>query len=779
MASRNFPGPGVLVSSLVVLAGLAAAGATAQEREAVPPANQSATPQLSIVSGQSGFDLGTFPSSASTFDQTFKIQSDDGAAASGLKVEAAFVSGPEGVAPDAAAPRLNGQQGALDLGALQGDETQDIAFTASLPRPGDYEFTLRLISPERRSYRFKVMRPAPVLSVVEAQGDTITLDTNSAGLRRALHLKTDTEVPAEAVSVRMPELIGPNGRSVPLVSPAPNQTSFDKIAGNQTVTFNIATSADGTDTALSESGSYRGTLEIDFLGGQKTYAVTVERTAPTLTIAEANGDTITLDTDSASFKRSLHLRTDPALPAQEVTVSMPELIGPGGRSVALAAPAPNGVAFNEIAGNQTRTFDIETKLPETGDYRGTLVITYIGGQKTYAVTITRSLANASIAPTSTGTGRATMPFNGDATVALHVTLRENEGNSVRINKPAFTELKRQIGDVTDISAVYSGAQFFDKANGSIDSWPLVLEPLEAEDLRVMIEGLGQPGSYSGKLLFSANDRGAVEVPVSFQLKRSWVWAGLAIVAGVVLSWFLRLWATTWRPRMIQVRKVLASVRNVDDVALAFEPLQTEEAELFTRMRGLLARANDGLRDGTATSADAVIASTKRKLALQPQWIARNRQIGALPADGRVEPLRQELAAVRDYLMTADPATEEAAHGDAKTTIENLRTKITDLVRTLFADFQSEIVALGDDLDDELRHGRWTDDVVDVLSAARDALDREDIAGAGAKIEEARKSAARILAQDLKKVLPPDEPPPDWLRQPIFKRIQNALVDADR
>src|SRR5262249_27878477 len=142
---------------------------------------------------------------------------------------------------------------------------------------------------------------------------------------------------------------------------------------------------------------------------------------------------------------------------------------------------------------------------------------------------------------------------------------------------------------------------------------------------VRINGLG-PGEYEGTLRLIGKDAQPVEQTFTMQVRESWGWAVVPIAVGVGLSFVIRKWAKSGRPRLIAQRRLAALRNDADRVA---QQLNEDERSVLGALIKRLDRLDDDLAVGVPANADTVLDEIDRKLSLIPTWATIRRRIAAV------------------------------------------------------------------------------------------------------------------------------------------------------
>lgn len=401
-----------------------------------------------------------------------------------------------------------------------------------------------------------------------------------------------------------------------------------------------------------------------------------------------------------------------------------------------------------IGGLDALAFKLGATLIESGKYTGTLEIDYLGGRDSYAIAIERKLTAATLSASVAADGAATI--GDEASAALHLGLRETGGRTVRIQQPAISDLAQKSGAKAKVAAQYRKARFFDADGEPIQKWPILLHPNATYDLRLEIGGISSPGHFDGKVIIPAIDRAPIEATVAFDVRRQWFIAALTIAIGVAVSWLLRVWVTSLRPRLQGLRRILETRQRFLDIRDNIGWLRPEESEVFDHLGQRLALVYENLRTGRvddANSEDTVIPIVGGKLELVRKWVKLNRQLSGLRSVEAYRPLQQKLDAVRNYLMNPNPESND--HADNSATLDSLPGEIRTAAKSVLDGFIATMQNLKSQLGDTTLADPWQKQVVDKIEAAGSALDQNAFNEANKMVDQARLGAAQLLAQALK------------------------------
>ena len=78
--------------------------------------------------------------------------------------------------------------------------------------------------------------------------------------------------------------------------------------------------------------------------------------------------------------------------------------------------------------------------------------------------------------------------------------------------------------------------------------------------KVSIESVKTPGKYSGAVNLVPSQAEGPLTKISFSVRDSWIWAGIVLIAGLLIALLSELWLTRWRPRG-QLKKAFVRLGN--------------------------------------------------------------------------------------------------------------------------------------------------------------------------------------------------------------------------
>lgn len=513
-------------------------------------------------------------------------------------------------------------------------------------------------------------------------------------------------------------------------------------------------------------------------------ATTTAKTATTATVAPnvallqaTSSDALTLtDVGVLHLELPVTIEETAGGTAKDVNVLVAPLSNGQGSTLLTFQPA-NGVKLPVTLGPyQSISGSLVADLPWAGTYTSPLRLTWEGKiQKRYAISITRAAtAGATAPPLDAGElpDRAVNIACGTSGTLITTTVGPNGVEPVTISRPELRSLKKKIGTATVGAA--SASMDVKGDNDAALTFPILLNPGQKLPLRLTIKGLEGAGSYDVKLQFGSLNHTPLEKTFSIYAREAgWV-AFLWILAGVVASFILRTWFTKSRPRLLIERRF--GLLDTDIAAAEAEAGEDARAvavvaDVRTQIREKWAAAVVA-ETWTDTAAADLLA---RKARLLMGWIegraaARNTkppEIGLTVAsdlDGIEAVLRSR---------TADAAAITAQEVVANGLRAKLRTAAV-------AEIQSRAAALVKQLD-EIKTNRPVlasavdNDVRPLLDELPQDLGKDDLSDALARIDNARKQFAVVLAKGLFSDL--EKPAPDKIDAGLWAALKQRLAPA--
>lgn len=611
---------------------------------------------------------------------------------------------------------------------------------------------------------------SPALHIVDGveAGSIGSFTIDNADFMRTLRIKSTTDAAASGVGLKATVVTDPSGGDATLlIDGVEDKVQFGAIPGRESRLVHLKGD-------LPVPGNYQFSLTVTHADGPpQIFGLMVERSAPTVELVEAKGTSLTLVADAADYETQLVLRTTTKVPAESVVVTVPAFTDSDGRPVAVRIEDGDAdVELGTIRGLGVLPFKLAATLSESGKYNGTLDVTYLGGRITYALSIEKRLTAATLTGSSAAGGA--MMLGEEGVPSLHVSLRETGGRRLEVRQPSLSRLTRTLGTAAPVQGRYKHVTFFDSDDEEIKQWPIPLSPNAPFDLRMDLGGVEEPGHFAGKLLIPAVDHSPVDVAIEFDVRRHWRTAALCIAVGVIVSLLMRLWATRLRPSMRQLQSVLQTLIQLGDQRKKIADLRAEERTLFDSLRERLALVYEELRIAAREDAEPTLSMLRAQLKLVPDWIAVNRQLTGLEPEADFRSLRDELNEVRDYLL--DPSPAENDHSENAEILSKLPGKIKTKIGKVLSDFLKTLGDLGRQLGDDTLKDDWQEKVVDKATLARGWIDQVNFPEASRVIDQARREAAKLLAQALRKIVPQRQP--GWMTQQRYERIGVLLGEVE-
>lgn len=469
-----------------------------------------------------------------------------------------------------------------------------------------------------------------------------------------------------------------------------------------------------------------------------------------------------LEITSATFRLRLRVEAPEKDQLNGVTVEVPVLFDASGKAVPIKCeiqgkPCSQGVS---IPGFSSALVDLSADLASPGEYTTWVMLKSPGGADTRQLVVTRKLR-------STATFSALGVEPGTDGV-LWLTVSDTAGMATKLRVPTVAALTRNQPNRPKAQADFNKIAAFAEDGTPLPD-PFDLPADASRRIKLKFEGL-EPGSYEGKLILGSLDSGRQEVTVSLSQRLSLFIALLVISVGVVLSHFLREWASTRRPVLIKRRDLFAAREAYEALVFELDARDALERRVIAAIGWALQEPDEDLVEGTLPADfDATLARIKRKIEVLPAWIGVRRRIQGLePAKLRGQ-FQKTLEDGQAYLLAPRAAANE---DQLIASVMGLDAQVSEAVR---AELRAQFAALRTDVDESIKDARnaalrtrLQGTVRPAIDAVEGRIENNDPA-AGPGLNAARLEYAKALAEDLVATLdgPPaapfaaDRTPDEW------------------
>jgi hypothetical protein len=381
-------------------------------------------------------------------------------------------------------------------------------------------------------------------------------------------------------------------------------------------------------------------------------------------------------------------RTDAARSNLDVEIVVPPLVAPNTNAV----PITMTIGGQVITGKASIPPDgallmLTAILPEPLTYTSQIKIS-APSRKSLVVPL--QIVRSRVATSLEFKDLDTVPgATGDPIVATF-TLRETSGQKTTFYTPDLSGLARIVATKrlqASSSQLPTVSRF--KSDGTVDvlkaNQTLDIDGGATERFTIALAGLPDAGEYGGTLHVTSPDGTTIDQAVTLLVHDSVGLAVALILAGVVLSMWLRYYYQTKRPEIVRSHTALEVLKQLDEIAT--RPGVTDPAKVVVQsLADRVQRANERIRIGEGESADTVVTDVRGKLELLRKWIDAVKIVTALGSSPVAPPLRRKLDDVRVVLLNTG-ATDVGA---ALTTVLAIP---GDIQTALAADFNKTLGAL--------------------------------------------------------------------------------------
>jgi hypothetical protein len=429
---------------------------------------------------------------------------------------------------------------------------------------------------------------------------------------------------------------------------------------------------------------------------------------------------------------------------------------------------------------------IQVKVTATltldGTYTSAVTLIYGGNRKTTPLTVARTRASIPVEVLGVETVR-TNPLLWSGPASIWLTLSGTDGaESYTFLSPAPVSLALEGPNNTRLQTPLTSVKVTDERGEPVAA-PFTLKSGETRRYQITLEGLGDPGLYTGTLRVSALDARPIDKPITVVVKSSALCAAVLIGLGVLAGYFLKRYGTRDRPRLLRQRRLLILVSEVDTLEREVGQLNDDEKGVFTLIRRWIDDLYEDVQVGVVKDADADAAVTlfDNKLSLVPPWVNMRRRVEAVRPKELAEPFRANLDTIRNFLREKQPPPDGLQN--ARKLLAAMPAGISqavkdDLTRRLSA-FSEEVNKFRAAVTDPKILDAIRDKVEPAVNRAVADAAAERFDAASAAFDEARGEYARLLADNLRVSLESATAPPGFDAAQWQEFKSGVAVQLDR
>ena len=488
-------------------------------------------------------------------------------------------------------------------------------------------------------------------------------------------------------------------------------------------------------------------------------------------VAQDAATDVKLTIDQSKLHHELILKAD--ADTKDVRVAITLLNGPTTitPSCLVGATKCSDAKKFDIPKLGSAVISIDADVVPIGTYTAILTITTADSRIDRYILVTRSAGTLPVqapAESKLQTTTGTVTVNGE--------LRETAGLDQTLNIPRLVNLAWSSGEKTS-DAKHGTIRAFVAGKEQTNPW--TLRAGDTPNVSVEIEGLQEPGHYTGKIRYAAPDARAVEQAITFDLRRPRSVAVLWIALGVFISYILHLIAKA-RPWVAQQQTAAELVQDLEAIKTDLGKDEPEETRITQFVANQLDQIVRDLDQGKA-AADGALREIDGKIRLLRKWLPERKRYRGLPntvAAGVRKIVDDAAAALTTTGLTPDNVkVQDAALDGLDTAIkqaqdDELKLRIASLQQAvgqanLFTDANAQVQATA------IRTA--------LTNAANDVnAGRGDVARAA--YESAQADYAKALAQELRTRSDPNRQIPagyqaaDWAS--MTTEVDGILTSAD-
>jgi hypothetical protein len=472
-------------------------------------------------------------------------------------------------------------------------------------------------------------------------------------------------------------------------------------------------------------------------------------------------DGIKLVAETSAFKHLLQIAAIANKEVKTLRVEVAPFTGPNSIQSNITWKVNNDAGDKPVTvpGLNSIPLELSSNLPIAGNYESTIWLIYEEKRWPIKLTVTRTRTAPSVEVLGVEVTRDSATMSS-ANSSIWLTLHEKAGRQVTLNLPTLTSLALIQSDKSKVQAKYDSIQTTClEQDCKVEKGSLILSPGQTVHLNLTVVGLEDSGEYGGNLRVSGPDGDPIDTPITILRRRSAWFAGFLIALGVGLSFFLRHYASSVRPRLIRQREALGLKQDLDGLKRT-ENLTADEQEvlehLFHQVRDLI----EDIATVRDINAEQIIKDVKAKAEIFPRWVQERGRVQAVsPADLQKE-FVDALNKVKAF-MYVSPITEEGLK-EARAALDGIapgiKVKIKEDLAKKVTAFKNDLNSLRNTTSSHTVKARLTNEVEPRINSV-EALLRTDekLKEANAAYSEARLAYVRILCEEIRTSLP-EKPP---------------------
>lgn len=333
--------------------------------------------------------------------------------------------------------------------------------------------------------------------------------------------------------------------------------------------------------SLPDAAEYRGWLALKVDGQVQSYTLAVTRPAAArLAVLEASqaGD-VALSVRGPAFEPALTLRVPAGKPAiADLAVEVTGLSRQDGEvlqgeTLGCSPCTPDRLA---LAPGVAQAITLKGRDFRPGSYKAFLRLGYEGVSQDVPLIITRAALAANLQVDKPATVAVVNWLLAPTTADVPIDIREAQGQGAQIYYPDHGSLVLTTPGKEKLSAVADRVEILRRNDaGSLEtlpppsSEPGALPVLGVDgglELVYRLTGVGQAGTYTGKVTVAGPDSQAVTQDIEIQVKHGFVFPLLAILAGVYASYRWHFWTREGRTRALLGRDIARTRESVEAAA---------------------------------------------------------------------------------------------------------------------------------------------------------------------------------------------------------------------
>ncbi len=494
---------------------------------------------------------------------------------------------------------------------------------------------------------------------------------------------------------------------------------------------------------------------------------------------------IKLVAETSAFKHLLQIAAIANKEVKNLRVEVAPFTGPNSIQSSVTWKVNNDAGDKpvNVPGLSSIPLELSSNLPIAGNYDSTIWLIYGERRWPIKLTVTRTRAAPSLDVLGVEVTRETATL-GSKDSSIWLTLHEKAGRQVMLNLPTLTSLALVQSDKSKVQAKFDSIQTTCLGQDcKIENGFVILRPGQTTHLNLTVVGLEDSGEYAGTLRVAGPEGDAIDQPITILRRKSAWLAGFLIFVGVALSFCLRHYASTVRPRLIRQREALGLKEDLDGLKRT-KDLSADEQEVLEHLSVQVRDLIEDIATVRDNNGEQIIKDIKAKVEIFPRWVQERGRVEAVRPVELQAQFAESLNKVKVF-MNESTVTDEALK-EVRATLDGIgpgiKAKIKEDLAKKVTEFKNELNSLRNTTASNSVKARLTNEVEPKITSVEQFLKTDaKLKEAGDAYSEARLAYIRILCEELGSSVPADPPlgfeATEW--QTLKDQVTSATSAAEK